>query len=119
MSDIDHKAILERAIQMSIDNGWQPPFEEPLQGFTISTDKINDTHQLEPYVLFELDGETDWATGIPNLIYNHEFAKALCGDEPIKEYFGMSCTVTSPAFAFHLQQMVISPGPIKYLGDNL
>jgi len=82
------KEILEKAIQKAIDNSWAWK--------DIDWDADN-----RPY----------------ELIYNHEFAKALWGEKHITEYY--PSPVSKPAFVYHLQQMVIAEDPIKYLGDNI
>lgn len=47
-----------------------------------------------------------------NVIFNHDFAKALRGEKKI--IVGMI-----EPWKYHLQQMVIADDPIKYLGENL
>jgi len=63
------------------------------------------------------------------LIFNHEFCKALWGEEhymtqthemfPLKENEVNLHGVSLEAWQYHLQMMVISPDPIKYLGDHI
>ena len=68
--------------------------------------------------------------GATGLVYRHDFAKALWGDELHQETFivpkelskrfaGTKDLDIKPVWQYHLQQMVISDDPIKYLGDNL
>jgi hypothetical protein len=59
------------------------------------------------------------------LIFDHGFNKALWGQE-LKFFtqrdFGYGNTFGDnalPTYLYHLQQMVILPDPIKYLGDNI
>jgi hypothetical protein len=89
----DHK-ILEKAIRKAIDGGWTKGKE---------------------YLDFMDDGlfgrgKNDHT----EVIFNHSFAKALWGESTQQAY--------GPDFdgwEYHLQQMVIAPDPIKYLGDHL
>jgi hypothetical protein len=76
----------------------------------------------------------DWeiATGIriqigyEQLVYMHNFAKALWGDEEagIEDFYSpkhneLSGSSWPKMWEYHLQQMVIAEYPIKYLGDNM
>lgn len=106
-----NQQILEKAIQKAIDGGWKQP---------------------DPTVVWwrSSEGITREAYG---LIFNHDFAKALWGDELIQYPEGDTYTVTAllnptPNFCrstelfvwqYHLQQMVIAEDPIKYLGEHL
>lgn len=57
-----------------------------------------------------------WATW---LIYNHDFAKALWGEE----WPGTPRTTpignTTPPWKHHLQKMVVADDPIRYLEENI
>lgn len=111
---MDRKNILEKAIQKAIDGGWKMPFG-------------SNGHKIQKYVESRPESivfgyKEDWQDeyhleghwSIPELIFNHDFAKALWNEEykkwplyKIKNY------------EFHLQQMVIAEDPIKYLGENI
>ena len=72
---------------------------------------------------------------VNELIFNHDFAKALVGDTPVELYFddggikhqfmggslsypydeGGSVQFVCPKWEFHLQQAVISDDPISYM----
>lgn len=41
-----------------------------------------------------------------DIIYNHDFAKALWGEKPL-------------GWRYHLQMMVVADDPIEYLGEHL
>lgn len=68
---------------------------------------------------------------IEAIIFNHDFAKALwgTGDTPNKLYWDRKYAsgtggpeydaFDGELWEFHLQQMVIAPDPLKYLGDNI
>ncbi len=52
-----------------------------------------------------------------DIIFDHKFAKALWGDEPLHRI-----KLTEPLmenWGYHLQQMVIADDPIAYLGQNI
>lgn len=100
-----NKEILEKAIKLAIDGGWK--------GSDVLPPAVNEGRQIP-----------DW-TGIHYLIFNHDFAKALWGEE-VKRWTGepghtgvSRITWSMPEWQIHLQQMVISDDPIKYLGDNM
>ena len=95
-----NQEILEKAIIKAIDGG----FEES---------KINETE-----------------LGATGLIFRKDFAKALWGEELHHEIFivpkelskrlaGTKNLDIKPAWQYHLQNMVISDDPIKYLGENI
>lgn len=76
-----------------------------------------------------------WAGGderwhINELLFSHDFAKALWGEEldsciacgRSHSYLGdcdAGCGNCTPTWEFELQQMVIAEDPIKYLGEHL
>lgn len=104
---LTNKQILEKAIQKAIENGWNTTH--------FSTLKANYKHP-EDSEFHDLLG--DWHMISPlDVIYGHDFAKALWGDEPsldfgtgLEEYYH---------WQFRLMEMVIADDPIKYLGDHL
>lgn len=50
------------------------------------------------------------------LIYNHDFARALWGKEAPNNY----CKLTDvDMWQYHLQQMVVADDPVAYLGENI
>jgi hypothetical protein len=112
-----HQEILTKAVQKAIDNGWDKPNQ---LDFTSNAEFVYylDDLSLSPITLKWLNFKTH------ELIYNHDFAKALWGDE--FRYFvardGRGTSVGEIEYAtykYHLQQMVISDDPIKYLGENI
>jgi len=119
------KEILERAIQKAIDGGWKfkvylfeyeyPNFKQTWNGNIIVATNKNGKAVTINY--FEL-------------MFDHDFAKALWGEELHHETFivpkelsnrfaGTKDLDIKPIWQYHLQQMVISDNPIKYLGENL
>ena len=121
---MSNKEILEEAIQDAIDGGW-----EPFAGTAMDVNGVMGW--------FELD-EAASSLNYENyklFIFNHDFAKALWGEYGYvpearyyfryKENSGVEKTrvhtlqsSVSP-WQYHLQQMVISEDPIKYLGENI
>lgn len=102
MGDIimENKAILEKAIQKAIDGGHKLP------------DWAQGNLHYAQYALMH--------GNVYSVIFNHDFAKALWGDEYWEEYtFNGEYATPKPTWALHLQQMVISEDPIKYLGENI
>lgn len=113
---MSHKDILERAITKAIDGEWSGEAsghmfwsEEPLR----IADQIDSSGEC-----------------LNDLIFNHEFAKALWGEELHHETFivpkelnkrfaGSRHLDVKPIWQYHLQQMVISDDPVRYLGENL
>lgn len=109
-----NQEILTKAIQKAIEGGWKQP------------DSLQFTDHSE-YVIYNVNGLDDaWSVfKIRELLLNREFAKALWGEAP--EECGCDCDggpdyfdrEEMPAWQYHLQQLVISEDPIKYLGENL
>lgn len=102
------KEILGRAIARAIEGGWDTNHFHTLKG--------NYKHPDESEFLDILG---DWHKISPlDVIFNHEFAKALWG-----EHFPTKVNETTIAFSraweYHLQQMVISPNPIQYIAKYL
>ena len=111
MSD---KSILEKAIQKAIDGGWTI--------HNLGHYVVDDTATFIRFDNFDIESK-NWHAPVTvikqteTLIFDHDFAKALWGEEPITEYY--PSPVSRSAFAHHLQQMVISEDPIRYLGENI
>jgi len=53
------------------------------------------------------------------IIFSHDFAKALWGEEELQHVNQAFSKVVKDGWRRHLQQMVIAEDPIKYLGENL
>ncbi len=119
--------ILTKTIQKAIEGGFKARSED----FKVD-DRLID---------WEVADGVKINIGYEQLVYMHDFAKALWGEagqhafghtEPAQD--GHKCwgwqrlkaaksvivpLVCIPTWQYHLQQMVISDDPIKYLGDNL
>jgi len=111
--------ILEKAIEKAEKNGWA-------KNYKIKMTWLNDDGTRRITAKITID---DWDTYAP-IIFDHGFAKALWGDELHQETFivpkelskrfaGANYLDVKPMWQYHLQQMVLSDDPIKYLGDNL
>jgi hypothetical protein len=105
----DNKAILEKAIQKAIDGGWDTTHFHTTKGSYKHPDEsefhdiLGDWHKISPL----------------DIIFNHDFAKALWGEEVNDKSNGDDHLFYAPWWKYHLSHMVISDDPIKYLGDNI
>ena len=124
---MNREEVLDKAIQKAVNNGWSFP--------KWVKDCAEDSNYL-PY--------SDYL--YPCIIFDHDFARALWkgaktpdakegepsydaievlglykatggGYEGYGDYVNLE--FTGEPWQYHLQQMVISPDPIKYLGDNI
>lgn len=107
-----HQEILEKAIRKAKSNGWKG-----IENIWHQTNVSSDWRLIE-------DPMTASAYDV---IFNHDFAKALWGDGlvgnkipfgPELGAFGISRKNTC-AYQYHLQQMAIAEDPIAYLGTYL
>lgn len=113
---MSNREILEKAINKALNNGWRfegsksfiyPVVDESLkETYLYRTKKARDSGE----------GEIICFDSYQELIFNHEFAKALFGEEPEHKSF---TPYTKSGWQYHLQQMVIADDPIKYLGENI
>lgn len=97
---------LEALIKQAMDNSW---FDEPLSSSKWEIDVENKAVTVHA-------PDRDWYLSVTDLIFNHDFARALFGEctdwhEPlIGEY-----RVPQNGMEHHLQQAVISKDPIDYM----
>jgi hypothetical protein len=113
-----NKEILKKAIEKAVKNGWNPI----------------------PYIPEHTPGATGdqliklLAFNYYKFIFSHSFAKAFWGEEEIK-YLPLNfvkavdaeeiaknfllLNLKSPAWEYHLKQMVLEEDPIKYLEQFL
>ena len=107
-----NEQILTKAIQKAIDSGYDGKgmLAEVRKGSPLT---------IEAFIQ-------------PNVIFNHDFAKALWGENTFSvdedgtvencghnEEFVYSYDYIEPSYQWHLQQMVIANEPIKYLSEHL
>lgn len=120
-----HEETLTKAIEKAIANGWDK-FGNPKHNYRLKA--FTDT-QGKPDIEFKLvRGSNDVCYyTINDIIYNHDFAKALWGDGTLpnfSQYSGMATTKSgefdiAEPWKTHLQQMVIADDPIAYLAENI
>lgn len=114
---MSNQQILEKAIQKAIDGGWNVVGSEIPATFTfryIQNNAIIGVLHIDGH-----DVQHREPLNAERIIFNHDFAKALWGEEeyegnPIGDPQG-----TLRDWQYHLQQMVIADDPIQYLGDNI
>lgn len=101
--------ILQKAISRAIDGGW-----------------INPSSSRQYWSPSELAKWLIEIEEVPCLIFNHEFAKSIWGEEPVRNWTLKSngeldkpAAFTVPVWKIRLQEMVIAEDPVRYLGDNL
>lgn len=103
--------ILRTAFMMAISNGWQATLDGKMLR------RIGRDGKPWSWI-----GAAAW--GSKDLLFSHDFAKALWGEETkivgdMYTVMGNKYDVGQAAFEHYLQQMVVAEDPIKYLGDNL
>lgn len=127
---LSNKEILEKAIQKAIDGGWRVD-NMWVGGKTTytweSSDYGRDYYFIKCKKYIHEKNCGDWES-VEQLIFNHDFAKALWGEGILLCY---ECTEgrhdtdhgygidRMAEWQYELQQMVIAEDPIKYLGDNI
>lgn len=119
-----NQEILEKAIQKAIDGGW----------IWMNRDGIESWRVLEDYAENQLEVTTTHHDKqrsqryLPTtFIFNHDFAKALWGEnwksaellDNIPKTDTYRIGTVEPCWAWHLKNMVIAEDPIAYLGENI
>lgn len=103
---MSNNEILERAISKAIDGGWKiikrPTYVLYVKFGKPTADLINE--------------RPEW---LHEVIFSHDFAKALWGEEPNDITNGDDDLFKAPWWKYHLAHMVIADDPIEYLGENL
>jgi hypothetical protein len=118
-----NQQILEKAIQKAIDGGWDT-FGTGSQQIDVEEIKLIDS-ELQPDIGVDKSGiyicihRHHGTYSVPELIFNHDFAKALWGERRIEQPIYRLTPVKIPGWKDHLQQMVIAEDPIKYLEESL
>lgn len=107
-----NQQILENAISLAIDGGWKPAPNTYSERFELNkVSRLNDSG-----FNFLLIGKSREPIVTNDIIFNHDFAKALWGEtHPIYDHIPNHLK----AWQYHLQQMVIAEDPIEYLGENI
>ena len=104
-----NEEILTKAIEKAIEGGWDVDLDTVLP------------EMQKKWSLYGLK-----YTGCSGLLFSKDFAKALWGTKLClltMRFTGFDGTQQEetkiPYWQMHLQQMVISPNPIAYLGENI
>lgn len=124
-------ATLEKVIRKAIDRGWKPGWQDRRPVVSWDVDYSADFDEGEGVMIIGYHAKSNasrWFFPLRELIYNHDFAKALWGvdawvhrcdtttvegEEVARPY----CSL--PLWEYHLQAMVTSPDPLKYLQENM
>ena len=115
---MDRQAVLTKAIQRAMDNGYAVP-----EGQVITSVK-------DDWITYGSKHQKQYSEQVFTLIFNHDFAKALWGFSNDKciychtgpshyGYCPYSSIIAPPLWQYHLQQMVIADDPIEYLANTL
>lgn len=113
-----NQEILEKAIQKAQKNGWNKEYDishtDSMGWAMTAKGKVKKSE-------IGLTAKITYMISENDIIYNHDFAKALWGKDTLSPNYGDLEMLSEPDYAWehHLQQMVIADDPIKYLGDNL
>lgn len=104
-----NQQILEKAIAKAIDGGY----------YVQSGQRI--VSLQDEWITYSSDHQKEYSEQAANLIFNHDFAKALWGDDGFTTT-GLKCSThegVTRLWQYHLQQMVIADDPIQYLAENI
>lgn len=119
---MSHEAILDKAIQKAIGNGWD---FFGWWGNNMRYEVGDWSDGTVDITLYQDYGGTtgevmDWHGESPCVIFNHDFAKALFGEGiPSNRVWADNNFEYVPAWKTHLQKMVLADDPIEYLGKHL
>lgn len=135
---MSREEILKAVIEQAVANGWKPAGNDGRY--------VWPPESIEVSASYGDNGETGWtlitrhktgityqhlkladSDGAEDLLFDHEFAKALFGEEETQRPMTISgapfgrlhVLETKVDWQYHLQQMVVSPDPIAYLGEWL
>ena len=119
--------ILEKALEKAIDGGWN---QQLVYIHGNVKDKWLEFKKKVDICNTQLILGCDQYASIEEVIFNHNFAKALWGDSWKEDC--KTCGFThymydkdqyddeqADPYIYHLQQMVISDDPLHYLADNI
>lgn len=118
--------ILTKAIEKAIAGGGAYWMQDGFAKFEVR----QPVTMLECVIDFKV-GDYEQTVNQQHVIFNHDFAKAIWGDKKIRIrkftpdinnlgiYKNEYIDGKTNAWQYHLQQMVIAPNPIKYLGEHL
>lgn len=114
-----NQEILEKAIQKAIDGGWMPlKTTRPVVGWGADYSDAFDEGEGVLIRALHARSNADYSFySLRELIYNHDFAKALWGTE-IEDPTDWP-NEQQQEWQYQLKEMVIADDPIKYLGENI
>lgn len=137
--------IMSKAVEEAISNGWSDIPEKWRDKWYIGCRNM----MGRLFILLDItkhEAEMSFAYlepfSVKELYLGHNFAKALWGEEKVVTIIeeepyvgthgefigskvdypydeGASIEITSTAWRYHLQEMVVADDPIKYLGENI
>ena len=125
-----NEQILQKAIEKAIKNGYALKCKANYSDlFNYSDTRIKLVHayqdkSINTFVEIESDPGGGWMENCYSIIFDINFAKAFWGEENLFSYtipYGKyeGDTEVMQAYEYHLQQMVLSEDPIKYLEKYL
>lgn len=121
MGVMTNQEILTKAIKKAIAGGWTVNNWTDCDDFEWRLD-VDTEYEIENLCMVVTGMGEEFYLGTHNIIFDHDFAKALWGEtvDLFPAYNHMSDTLEPHrAWQYHLQAMVIAEDPIKYLGENL
>lgn len=130
---MSHQTILTKAIKKALKSGWEPFFHNTWHKYrweVLDTLGAAIAPDNECRIYVTPDGTRDIVLDPIDIIYDHDFAKALWGEQGFPgEFTGKypnpqleSNLIPGGAqrgWKYHLQQMVVADDPIAYLADHL
>jgi hypothetical protein len=85
---MNHGEIIAKAVKKALKNGWQLPFEEPIESYAlVQPDQFHteNEYNIAPYIRFKFEGGGVYETGVMYTMFNHEFASALWGEDEVDD----------------------------------
>ena len=114
-----NKEILEKAIQKAMDNGFDLYDHDKWYLQVVDDPFKTEKHS---YKISMSLGHIEHVINYEKVIFDHDFAKALWGNTEFRTDYTGTCGngySLNESWYGHLQNMVVSDDPIKYLGDNI
>lgn len=121
-------AILGKAIQKAIDGGWQKDDEYGIRE-VISVEYFPKSKSLNIHCMGGKSGTIPSikCTQLVNVIFSHDFAKALWPPYTYEEMLSERARFTlidslakvQDRWVGHLKEMVVAEDPIRYLGEHI
>lgn len=114
-----NQEVLTKAVDKAFLNGWSIAKGAVLFSHHSTRERIVFTVYSSKFTKYTK------SLAIEQVIFNHDFAKALWGDgyecdeDGTPMPYGFDSSVLDHRWQYHLQQMVIATDPIKYLGEHL